>query len=64
MYHYLYEELYKEGEYKNKEPDDKMKRSLQLANRLYGEKTVDFKDVSWLRKHCKWLIYFLKMAVK
>ncbi len=75
MYHYLYEELYKEGEYKNKEPakegeyknkepDDKMKRSLQLVNRLYGEKTVDFNNVSWLRKHCKWLIYFLKMAVK
>ncbi|XP_026096036.1 leukocyte elastase inhibitor-like isoform X1 [Carassius auratus] len=39
MYHYLYEELYKEGEYKT----DK-KRSLQLVNRLYGEQTVDFKE--------------------
>ncbi len=64
MYHYLFEEIYKEGEYKNQEPDHKMKRSLQLVNRLYGEKTVNFNDVSWLRKHSKWLIYFLKRHSK
>lgn len=40
MYHYLYEELYKEGEYKTKDK----KRSLQLVNRLFGEKTVNFYD--------------------
>ncbi|XP_052437428.1 leukocyte elastase inhibitor isoform X2 [Carassius gibelio] len=39
MYHYLYEELYKEGEYKYDN-----KRSLQLVNRLYGEQTVNFKE--------------------
>ncbi|XP_059377118.1 leukocyte elastase inhibitor-like [Carassius carassius] len=40
MFHYLYEELYKEGEYKTEDE----KRSLQLVNRLYGEQTVDFKE--------------------
>lgn len=44
MYHFLYEEIYKEGEYKNLEPDQKLKRSLQLVNRLYGDKTVNFYD--------------------
>ncbi|KAF4101803.1 hypothetical protein G5714_016603 [Onychostoma macrolepis] len=44
MYHYLFEELYKEGEYKNLEPGHKMKRSLQLVNRLFGDKTVNFYD--------------------
>ncbi|XP_058605998.1 leukocyte elastase inhibitor-like [Onychostoma macrolepis] len=44
MYHYLFEEIYKEGEYKNLEPNHKMKRSLQLVNRLYGEETVNFYD--------------------
>ncbi|KAF4101804.1 hypothetical protein G5714_016604 [Onychostoma macrolepis] len=44
MYHYLFEEIYKEGEYKNLEPNHKMKRSLQLVNRLFGDKTVNFYD--------------------
>ncbi|KAL1257332.1 hypothetical protein QQF64_010576 [Cirrhinus molitorella] len=44
MYHYLYEEIYKEGEYKNKEPGQKSKRSVQLANRLFGEQTVNFSN--------------------
>ncbi|XP_043088292.1 leukocyte elastase inhibitor-like [Puntigrus tetrazona] len=39
MTHYLYEELYQEGEYKVEG-----KRSLQLVNRMYGEKTIDFLD--------------------
>ncbi|KAI2654027.1 Serpin B9 [Labeo rohita] len=39
MYHCLYEELYKEGEYK-----DKKKRSLQLVNCWSGDQTVKFND--------------------
>ncbi len=67
MYHYLYEELYKEGEYKNKNKEPGLinsSRSLELVNRMFGEKTVNFNDVSCLRKHSKWLIYLLKMTVK
>ncbi|XP_016334629.1 serpin B13-like, partial [Sinocyclocheilus anshuiensis] len=57
MYHYLYEELYKEGEYKTKDK----KRSLQLVNRMFGEKTVNFYD-NFLDECEEWCFASLRNA--